>query len=157
RAGGQVDGRLLDFGPDEERREPDPVALLAPRSSDRQSGEDVMFLPLREIQAVTVHDAPELGKHFRPAPTRLSVRRLAEEAAGVLSKETGRKTDVDFSAEKVPEPSLQALADNLTALKNALREIAGDPVGKKAFREGVRTLALRRGSLHVTPVKAGTL
>ncbi len=152
-----MEGWLLDFGLDEERREPDPVALLRPRSSDGRAREDVMFVPLPEIQAVTVHEAPEFGKHFRPVPTRLSVRRLAEEAAQELSKQTGRKVDVEFSAERVPESSLQTLADNLTALKAALRDLVADSVGKKVFREGVRTLALKRGALDVAPPKAGTL
>jgi len=157
RGGTPVEGWLLDFGPDEERREPDPVALVRPRSADGRSREDVMFVPLPEIQAVTVHEAPEFGKHFRPAPTRLGVRRLAEEAAQELSKQTGRKVDVDFSVEKVPESSLQTLSDNLTVLKTTLRDLAADPVGKKVFREGVRTLAIKRGALEVAPVKAGTL
>jgi len=157
RGGRPVEGWLLDFGPDEERREPNPVALLGPRDSDRRSGTDVMFIPLPEIQAVTVHEAPEVAKHFRPLPTRLGVRRLAEEAARELSKQMERKVEIDFPVEKLPQSSLHTLADNLSALKVALRDLAADPAWKKVLREGVRTLALKRGALEVAPLKCGTL
>jgi len=147
KGGGQLDGWLLDFGPaDKDGTRGESVVVLHRAWPDvRQPAEAVAFVPLRDVQAVTVFEAPAAAQHFVPSLSRMDLRRLAEQSVQPAASKIGKPLEVRVETEAIPESAVELFAKALRAFRGAFSEIASDPLGEVALKSKVQSLRIAAG------------
>ena len=141
-SGRDLTGWVLDL-----QSGPSGPALLVHRRGDdpRFAGDDALYLPRAAIEAVTVHEAGALALSIeaeRSPPSRLELKRRAAELSAHVSQAVGEPVVFEIAWDAVMEsgPPLRSLEDLMVECAAALVAIGGDPLGKGAIRERLRTV-----------------
>jgi hypothetical protein len=153
-----AEGWLLDFGSAESKDDGNPMVVLHRAwPSTQQPAEAVFYVPLREIQAVTIFEAAATARHLLPQLSKLDLRRLAEDAAKDISTRSGKAVSAQLTIEGIPESSYRTVADQITTLKGVLAELLSDDAGRDTFKNKVSALSVLTGKDGAAQLKGETL
>jgi len=143
RSGREVGGWLLDMTDD---RGENWVLLRAGTPTDRVLSTDVLYVAVRDIEAVLVRDAGALvaplsfgsvsdTEYAAPAPTKMELRRkaaiLGESLAATLGKPLA--VSVTLPDGEISDSILSCLDRAVTLLGTLLREQIADDLGREAL------------------------
>lgn len=133
------------------------VLVQTGKRSRHEPANDVTYVPLAAIEAITVHEAPShlpllapggasaQSVLAEPAPSKLDARRTVTQHGREASFHLGR--EIAWSAPNEPsEPeSLRALVTFSSLVLEALKDAARDPMGKDAIGSKLREVVIADG------------
>ncbi len=116
---------------------------------------NVAHVPMKSIEAVTIHDVLGLSRppaDAPPAPSRLELRRRLAGAESAIAVQVG--APIAFTLpEQLDEQDLEPLGALLPALSEALENVARDEKGRVSLQAKVKRVQLAVGEQpHVTLV-----
>lgn len=170
RSGRDVTGSIVDLQTDPHGRR---TVLVHRSDGDHEGSWNACYFDASLVEAITLYDAPAAahivseGKvagtlppppDGTPPPTRLEIKRMMADRARLLSALLGNELVFDVAWDRAPESgeALRVVSGLITDTADAVREIAGDELGKQAlqklrkvwFGEGGRAV-LREGETLV--------
>ncbi|HVG57934.1 MAG TPA: hypothetical protein VNA24_05225 [Hyalangium sp.] len=144
RSGREVTGVLREIL--EDRRESRAVLVWVPRRRGMLS-DDLVIVPVGNIEAITVHDAPAFGALRRDAAPALSLLELRRRLAGLetwlrAQLETQVSVGLGADVQTTSAKDLRALGFLLDHARAVLEALIKDEAGKAALREEIQRIHL---------------
>jgi hypothetical protein len=150
-SGRAATGFVLDLG--EDRRGP-CVLFQLPGDDPRSPRTDVLYVEPASIEGLVVHDAGSVAHLLSfgaidtapgtPPPSRLELRRRAEEHARAVSDLLGAPIALEIAWEGVPDSkeAMFSLGELLADALSAVKKIAEDAFGKGELARQVKRIRL---------------
>ena len=103
-------------------------------ASHERFADDLTFIAVSQVEAVTLHGASALGKVLegrKPPPTALELQRMAKDAEQQLAAVIGKALRVQLDVDKGADA--RGTAQLIKRTTSALKAIASDNLGKEAL------------------------
>lgn len=141
RGGAELEGWLVDYGPGESVSDKEPMIVLHRAwPSPQQPAEAVCFVSLREVQAITVFEAPAVARHLRPKRSPLELRRMADRLVKELSENLAISISLQWSLEKVSNEQVEILAEQVDLIRAAFIALIAESDAKEVLKKTLTSL-----------------
>jgi hypothetical protein len=165
RSGQCITGWLIGAGGD---KHGEGLVFWQPGADPRQPAHDALYVDPDSVEAVTVHKAGDIAHLLSPggmgrppgasAPTRLELRRKADEWFKVLAEEVAPLAwDISFESVPDSEDARWCLYDYLKQTFVALRVIGREELGRQALGSKVKSVRLLSRTAPLVSLEQGTL